>query len=445
MNPSVLVDLIRSLLTALREDIKTNVTTAQARHRAELIDMMLVRIAAEVEVSSEEHGANCPQGISTADLAALYDKSIDRSRIPELAATIARFAAADRTRRDAVEQRLVEIAGSTAPEGSSGDELNIPNETFSKYLKEKFPDDPVIEVSGVKVIPGGRSKGTMLLDVQDQNGARSIVIRRDFSHMVTGVSVTYEYPVIVALWKAGIQVPEPLWIETDTSVIGGAFIAFSRVPGQAMGTLFQSDAPPAIARAFAATLARVHSIDIKRSSLAGNLNWGEEQHPVRAMVDSFYRRYTEKVAPTPILDTAFAWLYLQMNNIGNERKLVHGDAGLHNVMGEGDQVTGLLDWEFAHAGDPAEDLCYCKGLIESIMPWSEFMEVYRSNGGWKIADIRMQFFTIWRSVMLAIQMGGAHSMYTSGVDRDLRIAAIGFNSFPKILNDLASDLAGFTN
>jgi hypothetical protein len=56
----------------------------------------------------------------------------------------------------------------------------------------------------------------------------------------------------------------------------------------------------------------------------------------------------------------------------------------------------------------------------------------------------MQFFTVWRSVMLAVQMGGAKAMYESGVDRDLRIAATGFNSLPKILNQLAIDLARFT-
>jgi aminoglycoside phosphotransferase (APT) family kinase protein len=444
MESSTIADLMRSLLVALREDIKGELSSPQARHRADLVDMMLVRLATEMEHSVGDND-RYPQGVSSAEVSALCDKSIDPARFDELNKIISSFVAVESNRRNAIENRVEQIATTSAPGGHSGSELSIPKETFTQYLKSKFPEDPAIEVSAVSVIPGGRSKGTILLDVLDAAGSRSIVIRRDFAAMVTGVSVIYEYPIIRALWKSGIEVPQPLWLEEDISVIGAAFIAFSRVPGQAMGTLFQSDASPVFARAFASALARVHSVDIQDTGLADYLNWGRERIPVRAMVDSFYKRYREKVTSTPILDTAFAWLYLQMDTIGTECSLVHGDASLHNTLGEGDRLTGLLDWEFAHAGDPAEDLCYCKQLIETILPWPEFMEAYRNSGGGDISEARMQFFTVWRSVMLAVQMGGAKAMYESGVDRDLRIAATGFNSLPKILNQLAIDLARFTS
>jgi len=445
VNSTTIVDLVRSLLVAVREDIRTDLSSSQARHRAELVDMMLVRLATELESLSDEGGDDNAAAISPDDVAALRDRTIDKARALELEVAIAGFAAAEKTRRNLVEQRLEAISSLPSPGGRTADELSIPKEKFTRYLKKRFPEDPSIEVSAVTVIPGGRSKGTILLDVRDRNGARSIVIRRDFSAMVTGVSVSYEYPIIVELRKSGIAVPEPLWLEADSSVVDGAFIAFANVPGRAMGTLFDSDASPAFARAFAAMLARVHAVDIESTGLVDCLNWADERHPVNAMVDSFYRRYREKSPPTPLLDAAFAWLYLQLEKIGNERSLVHGDAGLHNAMGEGDRLTGLLDWEFAHAGDPAEDLCYCKQLIETILPWREFMEAYCNHGGKTVSEARVRFFTVWRTVMLAVQMGGARSMFTNGVDRDLRIAAIGFNSFPKMLNNLAEDLAAFAS
>jgi len=36
--------------------------------------------------------------------------------------------------------------------------------------------------------------------------------------------------------------------------------------------------------------------------------------------------------------------------------LCHGDVGPGNFLHDGDRVTALLDWEFAHFGDPMDDL-----------------------------------------------------------------------------------------
>jgi aminoglycoside phosphotransferase len=45
--------------------------------------------------------------------------------------------------------------------------------------------------------------------------------------------------------------------------------------------------------------------------------------------------------------------------------LVHGDFGPNNVLldAAAERVTALLDWEWAHAGDPVEDLAWCEFII----------------------------------------------------------------------------------
>ena len=445
MTASTTRDLLQSLLSSLRQDLKPELNSAQAKHRAELMDMMLVRLATEAECSPESNLPEYPDANSRDALTELRDGTLDDGKLAEIKKEIARFASAESERRAFVEQRLEENARLISSGEHSSDELSLPEETYQNYLRQKFPKDLSIRVVAAKVIPGGRSKGTIRLDVEDDTGERCIVIRRDFASSVTGVSVTYEYPIIKALFKAGVPVPEPLWLEDDPSHIGGAFIAFAEVRGKAMGALFQSDASPEFVKQFAAVLARVHAIDIDATGIGGQLKWGDEEHPVRAMLDSFYQRYTNEVPRTPILDAAFTWLYLQLDEIGNERGLVHGDANLHNAMGDEGEFTALLDWELCHAGDPAEDLGYCKQLVETILPWREFMEAYSQAGGKEISDSRVEFFCIWRSVMVAILMGSARSMYESGVDQDLRIAAIGFNSFPRMLNQLAAELTEFTS
>ncbi|WP_114951592.1 phosphotransferase family protein [Sphingosinicella terrae] len=434
---------LRALLAALRDDLKLDLQSPQARFRAELMDMLLARLAVEAETGFDEDS-----------LLASLEPVIGEALTPEeLAArlgeaggewsdgVIAAVSAAEQERRGALESAIVAAAKAPASQKRSAGELSVDPQAFTAYLRGRFPDDPEIAAGRIVPVPGGRSKGTILIDIASAKGAREIVVRKDFEASVTGTSVTYEYPVVRAAFDAGLPVPEPLWLETDTGPVGGSFIAFARVPGRAMGTLFESDASPAFVRAFAAALGRLHALDIEAAGLADTLTWGREAHPVRAMLDSFYDRYRRNVVPTPLMDSAFAWLRGQLDAIGDERALVHGDAGLHNTLGEGDRLTALLDWEFAHAGDPAEDLTYCKYLVERILPWTEFMEAYVAAGGRPIPDARMNFFTVWRTLHLSILTGGARKLFESGGDQDLRIASIGYNTFPKQLRDLAADLA----
>ncbi|GAB7183807.1 hypothetical protein ATKI12_3638 [Kitasatospora sp. Ki12] len=50
--------------------------------------------------------------------------------------------------------------------------------------------------------------------------------------------------------------------------------------------------------------------------------------------------------------------------------LVHGDFGPHNLLLDpvGFTVTGLIDWEFAHRGEPVEDLAWCEWTVRTHHP-----------------------------------------------------------------------------
>lgn len=55
---------------------------------------------------------------------------------------------------------------------------------------------------------------------------------------------------------------------------------------------------------------------------------------------------------------------------GTGQVLVHGDHGPNNVLLDGAtfQVTAVLDWEFAHLGDPLEDLAWCEWTVRMHHP-----------------------------------------------------------------------------
>ena len=50
--------------------------------------------------------------------------------------------------------------------------------------------------------------------------------------------------------------------------------------------------------------------------------------------------------------------------------LVHGDFGPNNILLDpaSFEVTALLDWEFAHLGEPIEDLAWCEWIVRMHHP-----------------------------------------------------------------------------
>jgi aminoglycoside phosphotransferase (APT) family kinase protein len=436
MDRELLAAQLRAVLIALREDLKPELTSGQAKLRADLMDMLIGRLAATVD--RDESDQSFWLDIAKQIDAVAADDPAQRARI---AATVAAAAKRDHADRSVVETRIADLGKSSQGQHRSAAELVITPETFTAYLRKRFPDNASLEAIKLTTVPGGRSKGTILVEYLDRGQPRDLVIRKDFETSTTGTSVSYEFPIVRTAWDAGLPVPEPKWLEDDPQALGGRFIAFSKMPGKSMGSLFDSNASPAYCRSFAAGLARVHTLDIKSNGLLKKLSYGNDAHPVRAMLEQFHARYLKDLAQIPLMDAAFAWLRSQLDTIGNHCMLVHGDAGLHNTLGDNDRLTALLDWEFSHAGDPAEDLAYCKFLIQRLTPWPDFMTAYRDAGGPEISDARIRFFSVWRTLLLSVMTGNARAVFDSKRDQDLRIAYIGYNTLPRQLRDLAGDLA----
>ncbi len=48
--------------------------------------------------------------------------------------------------------------------------------------------------------------------------------------------------------------------------------------------------------------------------------------------------------------------------------IVHGDFGPQNVLIEGGRITALVDWEFAHVGQPVDDLAWAEWIVRMHHP-----------------------------------------------------------------------------
>lgn len=458
---------LRSVLAALRTDVMPELTSEMAKHRAELIDFILTRQVAEMTAPEAwrksywedversfaqarlampaEQGSEPVRALADSLKAILADVVQNREQAPRAAREsltrgIARAESEYRNRLEAQVQSERQILSAKASQHA---ENRMTPERVTAYLRSRFADAPAIEAVKVTPIPGGRSKGTTLVTLAGHPSLpRDVVLRQDLSAEVGGLSVTYEFPVQDVLWKAGLPIPQPLWLEANENGLGGPFSAFAKAPGAPGGTLFKMDAPAAAARDAAKFFGRLHSIDVDATGLRDRLIWGRSPAPVRDMLDFYYAKWkASEVEPSALIEASFLWLYDHLDAIDPKSVLVHGDSSYHNMLIHEGRLSVVLDWEFAHAGDPAEDLLGSEHFTTQVLPWPEFIKIYREHGGGEITRARFQFFALWRSLRFAIATAAAGHVFATGANRDLRVAAIGYNSFPRLLQDVARQLA----
>jgi aminoglycoside phosphotransferase (APT) family kinase protein len=104
--------------------------------------------------------------------------------------------------------------------------------------------------------------------------------------------------------------------------------------------------------------------------------------------------------------------------------LVHGDIAPHNYLVSNGHVTGIVDWEFAHIGDPAEDLAYRREFFEQYMPWREFLEIYYGQGAAPVDERRLQMFAVWGFIRNASFGALGHREFQDGSNLDFANGAL---------------------
>ena len=456
-------------LEALRDALKTVLgpesQSALARHYTHIADLVLSRWLAAEEILPSITRRYAEQARDQLETARGLLRELDPQSAPPPEATLqellrrlgeamprasgsqaARFQTLGRAVisteaavRNEWEAAIVAIAArpSRAPRSTT----EAPDRSaLEAYLRGRFPAARGLAIRNLTRVPGGRSKDTLLLDVDGLPGLpASIVLRVDLGRY--GTSVRAEYPLIVALHRAGVPVPEPLWLEEGTIPLGGAFLATRRMRGAPGGNMWGEgiNVSSAVVLAFAASLAQLHRTPLQ--NLLPEAAQATARTATEAMIGDYEARWraSNPNASVP-LELAFQWLRQKLPRVEGAAVLVHGDPGFQNMLVEGDELVCLLDWEFAHAGDPAEDLAYCRPTVERVMPWGQFVQHYRTAGGPTITPARLEYFEIWRTVRNATLGTRMLRDFTAGAVSGLESCAVAVNTFPRIEAQLAASL-----
>ena len=143
------------------------------------------------------------------------------------------------------------------------------NPRLTEYLKRKMPHATDLRVINLVRIPGGSSRETYSFDVEwIENGERHLrpmIGRRDPTGGLLKSEREREYKVVDAMYRAGMKIPEPLFLELDPAVMDRPFFIMHRMPGRtATGAAAAIEPEPLrrkLADEFMTEMARLHQLD----------------------------------------------------------------------------------------------------------------------------------------------------------------------------------------
>ncbi|MDB5971514.1 MAG: hypothetical protein JWQ90_3964 [Hydrocarboniphaga sp.] len=295
-------------------------------------------------------------------------------------------------------QRSVAAASGTLPP--------IQADELIAYLKARNANDHWPDRAEIRQVAGGFSKQTFLVELSGAgHPAQSIVLRRDLPFAPLRSSVTDEYRILKAVGERGLAVPRVLWCEADAGALGAATLAVERVAGTCDATTWSAD--PAIAagviRQTAQLLASLHQLPVDElpatvSRVPGAV--GTTPPEMVADIQSYWNQV--RFEPNALVDGLFDWLHAHAPAGFVRRALVHGDFGFHNLLIADGRIQALLDWEFVHVGDAAEDLAYARPFVEKLVAWDDFRALYRQYGGVDVDAGTMRFYAVLGTLRVAI-------------------------------------------
>jgi aminoglycoside phosphotransferase (APT) family kinase protein len=251
-----------------------------------------------------------------------------------------------------------------------------------------------------------------------------------------------EFRVLHALREPALPSPPTPWFERDPAVLDRAFYVMERLPGEVPVPAARADGSPPLADAeraalapqVASALAALHAVDWRARGLGflGAPSPGDEA--ARREVARWDERVRRAGLPVPpALADALAWLRAHPPS-APEITLVHGDFRLGNWLvtgsGAGARLSGILDWEMVHLGDPLEDLAWCSCLLwragtpnaSGLLPPDELAALYTRASGRAVDPGRMRFWELLAVVkMSAIMLTGIRA-FVDGRSPDLRMA-----------------------
>jgi len=313
-------------------------------------------------------------------------------------------------------------------------------------VKEELAERLGSDVVALRQLAGGASKEAWAVDLAD---GRGLLVRRAGVGVIHRDTLTLEqeFEVLEAAVAAGVRAPHP--IAYLGNVDGREAFAMERVEGETIGRRLVRDPPPGLPLEMADELAKIHAIEPLEFLPRGD------------SITRFYDELDSVGEPHPAIEYGLAWVRERLpsdtsqgQSLGQgreghgpgtvpgtgpertvrERTFVHGDFRLGNLAVT-DHLVSVLDWEFAHVGDPVEDVAWPLvrawrfgadarrlGGVGEVEP---YLERYNELTGRDITLDELLVWEVFGNVKWATGCLTQSRRHLNGQDRSVEYAVLG--------------------
>lgn len=252
-------------------------------------------------------------------------------------------------------------------------------------------------VTTSKQIPAGGRLG-WFVDVETPDGPRALFLQSgrgigDAPSSFRGFEIEAE--VYRALEPLGIPVPRVWGVDPSLDVL-----LVDRVHGKVW---FHPPADPeeqiSVAQDFVRHLATWHRIGadaLDLPSFGPVKTWREHQLDQLANSERLVASLSKGVRPDPLVTRSMEWLRANVPTADGPVVLVQGDTGPGNFLYEAGKVTGIIDWELAHLGDPMDDIAWLswRATQHGFTHFPDRIREYEQHSGITVDPERVRYYRL---------------------------------------------------
>ncbi len=294
-------------------------------------------------------------------------------------------------------------------------------------------------------LAGGASMETWALDLglgPEGETREPLVLRRDMGTRMNpqALSRVEEFRLIERARAAGVRCPQPRFHSGERA--GRQWFLMERCPGESVGRrVVRSPELARVRTGLAYTmgreLGRIHRIPVD-PAVAFLPRPAEGQSPAAWALESTRVTLDALQRHNPVWEYAWRWLHRRAPPDDGVRVVVHGDFRVGNLLITPTELSAVIDWEFAHVGDPHEDLAW-----PTLRDWrfehdhlpvggvgtlDRFLAGYRDEGGAAVDLPRMRWWALLGNLRWSVTCHVQAERHLSGLDRSVELASLGRKS-----------------
>ena len=273
-----------------------------------------------------------------------------------------------------------------------------------------------LDVTGLHKLQGGNSSEIWAFDGRwaGEGGEveRPLILRAGMANEFAFGGRGAEFEVLGALEGSGLPVPRVYWFDAEGHFLGRPAMVMDRCPGVSDRNLMTArnrlrlslDERVALGGQMMDMLAGLHAVDITGIAEGHSGTLSAVDH--LAQHDAAIARL--EAEPMVELRLASWWLWRHLPPSPERPVIVHGDYRPANMLIENKRISAVLDWEFTHPGDPAEDLGWyltpyyaAEHLIPGAFSAEDALRRYEATGGMSVDRQAVRFWSVFAMYKLA--------------------------------------------